>query len=47
MGVRFSTENPSAYLEANTIGTFKLLEAARQHPPRHMLLASTSSDMNK
>ena len=42
-GVRYSIENPRAYLEANLIGTFELLEAARAHPPKHMLLASTSS----
>lgn len=42
-GVRYSIENPRAYLESNLIGTFELLEAARAHPPRHMLLASTSS----
>ncbi|WP_424943478.1 NAD-dependent epimerase/dehydratase family protein [Aliiroseovarius crassostreae] len=42
-GVRYSIDNPRAYLESNIIGTFELLEAARAHPPRHMLLASTSS----
>ena len=42
-GVRWSIENPRAYLESNIVGTFELLEAARAHPPRHMLLASTSS----
>ena len=42
-GVRFSIENPRAYLESNIIGTFELLEAARAFPPKHMLLASTSS----
>ncbi|HAB38673.1 MAG TPA: UDP-glucuronate 5-epimerase [Rhodobacteraceae bacterium] len=42
-GVRYSIENPRAYLESNLIGTFELLEAARSFPPRHMLLASTSS----
>lgn len=42
-GVRYSIENPRAYLESNIVGTFELLEAARAHPPRHMLLASTSS----
>ena len=42
-GVRYSIDNPRAYLESNLIGTFELLEAARAHPPRHMLLASTSS----
>ena len=42
-GVRFSIEDPRSYLEANIIGTFELLEAARNFPPQHMLLASTSS----
>ncbi len=42
-GVRYSIENPRSYLESNLIGTFEILEAARAHPPKHMLLASTSS----
>lgn len=42
-GVRYSIENPRAYLESNINGTFELLEAARTYPPAHMLLASTSS----
>lgn len=42
-GVRHSIENPRSYLESNLMGTFELLEAARAHPPKHMLLASTSS----
>ena len=42
-GVRYSNENPRAYLESNIVGTFELLEAARAFPPDHMLLASTSS----
>jgi len=42
-GVRHSIENPRSYLESNLMGTFELLEAARTHPPKHMLLASASS----
>ena len=42
-GVRHSLTDPRAYLEANVAGTFELLEAARLHPPRHLLMASTSS----
>ena len=42
-GVRYSIENPRAYVEANLLGTYELLEAARATPPAHMLLASTSS----
>ena len=42
-GVRHSINHPRSYLESNLVGTFELLEAARAHPPQHMLLASTSS----
>ena len=42
-GVRYSIENPRSYLESNIIGTFELLEAAREYPPNHMIIASTSS----
>ncbi|SPF81805.1 NAD-dependent epimerase/dehydratase family protein [Pseudoprimorskyibacter insulae] len=42
-GVRYSIEAPRAYLDSNITGTFELLEAARAHPPAHMLLASSSS----
>lgn len=42
-GVRYSIENPGAYISANVQGTFNLLEALRYHPPTHLLLASTSS----
>lgn len=42
-GVRHSIENPRTYLESNINGSFELLEAARRYPPKHMLLASTSS----
>jgi UDP-glucuronate 4-epimerase len=42
-GVRYSLENPRAYIDANIVGTFNLLELIRRYPPRHMLLASTSS----
>lgn len=42
-GVRYSIENPRSYIESNILGTFELLEAARKHAPKHVLLASTSS----
>ena len=42
-GVRYSIEAPRSYLESNLAGTFELLEAARANPPRHLLMASTSS----
>ena len=42
-GVRYSLENPKAYLTSNVMGTFSVLEAARRHDVRHLLMASTSS----
>ncbi|WBU63469.1 GDP-mannose 4,6-dehydratase [Paracoccus aerodenitrificans] len=42
-GVRYSIQNPRAYAEANLLGCFELLEAARAHTPKHLLIASTSS----
>jgi UDP-glucuronate 4-epimerase len=42
-GVRYSLENPRAYINANVVGTFNLLEAARELRPAHLLMASTSS----
>src|SRR6478736_2977205 len=42
-GVRYSLENPRAYVSANIVGTFNVLELAREYPPRHLLMASTSS----
>lgn len=42
-GVRYSLENPRAYLDANVIGTFNVMEAARRLAVAHLLMASTSS----
>jgi UDP-glucuronate 4-epimerase len=42
-GVRHSIEAPRSYVEANLVGTWEVLEAARAHPPGHLLVASTSS----
>ena len=42
-GVRYSLENPRAYVEANVMGTFNVMELARRHEVRHLLMASTSS----
>jgi len=42
-GVRYSLENPQSYLSSNLVGTFNLLDAARQARPRHVLVASSSS----
>ncbi len=42
-GVRYSIENPRAYVDSNLIGSFNVLEIARMFKPRHLMLASTSS----
>ena len=42
-GVRYSLENPSAYIDSNVVGTMNLLEIARTVEVEHLLLASTSS----
>jgi UDP-glucuronate 4-epimerase len=42
-GVRYSIDNPRAYIDSNIFGTFNLLEIARRTPPKHLLIASTSS----
>jgi UDP-glucuronate 4-epimerase len=42
-GVRHSIENPRAFVDANLVGTFNLLEAALAVRPAHLLMASTSS----
>ena len=42
-GVRYSLENPRAYVDANLVGSFNVLELAREHSVGHLLLASTSS----
>jgi UDP-glucuronate 4-epimerase len=42
-GVRYSIDNPRAYIDSNIAGTFNLLEALRARPCRHLLAASTSS----
>ncbi|PWB82398.1 MAG: UDP-glucuronate 5-epimerase [Methylocystaceae bacterium] len=42
-GVRYSLENPRAYVDANLVGGFNILELARAHSVRHLLMASTSS----
>jgi len=42
-GVRYSLEAPRAYVEANIIGTFNVMECARELGVAHLLIASTSS----
>jgi len=42
-GVRYSLENPRAYVDANLVGAFNVLELARAAAVGHLLFASTSS----
>jgi UDP-glucuronate 4-epimerase len=42
-GVRYSLENPRAYLDSNVIGAFNVMDAARRLQVQHLLMASTSS----
>lgn len=42
-GVRYSIENPYAYLDSNLIGYMNILEACRNYPVEHLLYASSSS----
>ena len=42
-GVRYSLENPRSYINSNIVGTFNILEAARDISVGHLLIASTSS----
>jgi UDP-glucuronate 4-epimerase len=42
-GVRYSLEQPRAYVDSNVVGTFNVLEIARQLEIQHLLMASTSS----
>ena len=42
-GVRYSLENPHAYVEANVVGFVNLLECCRHHQVKHFVFASSSS----
>lgn len=42
-GVRYSLEYPRSYADSNLVGSFNILEIARETKPEHLLLASTSS----
>jgi UDP-glucuronate 4-epimerase len=42
-GVRYSLENPEAYVDSNVVGFLNILEGCRAHPVSHLLFASTSS----
>ena len=42
-GVRYSIENPDAYINSNVIGFYNILEACRHYPVKHLVYASSSS----
>ena len=42
-GVRYSLDHPRTYIDANIVGTFNVMEAARRAKVDHLLIASTSS----
>lgn len=42
-GVRYSIENPDAYISSNIEGFFHILEACRHYPVEHLVFASSSS----
>ena len=42
-GVRYSIENPDAYIQSNIIGFYNILEASRHNPVEHLVYASSSS----
>ncbi len=42
-GVRYSLENPQAYVDANLVGFVNLLECCRHHKTPHLVFASSSS----
>ncbi|HOM03563.1 MAG TPA: NAD-dependent epimerase [Acetivibrio sp.] len=42
-GVRYSIENPYAYVDSNLVGFVNILEACRKYPVKHLIYASSSS----
>ena len=42
-GVRYSIENPHAYVDSNVVGTLNVLEGCRHSAVQHLVYASTSS----
>ncbi len=42
-GVRYSIENPGAYVDSNVVGFLHILEGCRHHDVKHLVFASTSS----
>ena len=42
-GVRYSIENPNAYIDSNVVGFVNILEGCRHHDIKHLIYASSSS----
>lgn len=42
-GIRYSIENPDAYIQSNIVGFYNILEACRHYPVDHLVYASSSS----
>ena len=42
-GVRYSIDNPDAYIQSNLVGFFNILEGCRFYPVKHLVYASSSS----
>ena len=42
-GVRYSIENPKAYMDSNIIGTYNIIELSKKINIKHLLIASSSS----
>jgi UDP-glucuronate 4-epimerase len=42
-GVRYSIENPNAYIQSNIVGFLNILECCRRYPVEHLVYASSSS----
>ncbi|WP_108257952.1 NAD-dependent epimerase/dehydratase family protein [Mangrovicoccus ximenensis] len=42
-GVRYSIDNPAAYVDANIVGSFNVMQVALEQRVQHLLMASTSS----
>ncbi|MCM1048741.1 MAG: NAD-dependent epimerase [Clostridiales bacterium] len=42
-GVRYSIDNPDAYIQSNMVGFFNILESCRYFPVEHLVYASSSS----
>ena len=42
-GVRYSLENPDVYVQSNYVGTFNILDLAKEHDIKKVVMASSSS----